>query len=159
MRFDVRILPQVSDTNMFGRVDYLAIQRWFDRARTPFYEELFPGFQFKPDGLVVVNMKVDYRREIILGDKIEIRTWTSRIGRKSFEMTQEAWRQRDGEPNPTRAAVSVCVFCAMDFRVHKSEPLGERLRAVLQKYLAEPGTTGVGKRQNGEECVTVRSKG
>ena len=40
----MKIQPQVADTDLFGAVDYIAATRWFDRARTPIYNELFPGF-------------------------------------------------------------------------------------------------------------------
>ena len=138
MYYLTKILPQVADTNMCGHVDCLAFARWCDRARVALYEELFPGFRFLPHGLVVVNVKTDYLRETFLDDRIEVRTWTSRIGEKSFELTQEVWRTRDDDPTPARCSVSVSVFCAIDFNVHKSEPLGERFREILRKYQWEP---------------------
>lgn len=138
MYFVTKIQPQVADTNMTGHVDHLAFTRWCDRARTRFYEELFPGFICKPHGLVVVNVTVDYLKEMRVDDRIEVRTWTSRIGEKSFELTQEIWTTRDDATTPVRTAVSKSVFCAMNFDVHKSEPLSDHFREVLAKYLWTP---------------------
>lgn len=134
MYYVTKIQPQVADTNTQGHIDFLAFSRWFDRARTTLYEELLPGFQTKPHGLVIVNVKVDYLREMFVDDRVEIRTWTSRIGEKSFELTQELWRVRDGAPNPERCAVTKVVLCAINFDVHKSEPLNDHIRSVLAKY-------------------------
>lgn len=134
MYYAIKILPQVADTNLFGHVDHLAFLRWCDRARAPLYEEMLPGFRFLPRGLVVANVKIDYLRETFLDDRVEVRTWTSRIGRKSFELTQEVWRSRDDAPTPSRCAVAKSVFCAFDFNLHKSEPLSERFQQVLRKY-------------------------
>lgn len=136
MYYVTKIQPQVADTNMQGHVDFLAYSRWFDRARTTLYEELLPGFHTKPHGLVIVNVTVDFLRETFVDDRVEIRTWTSRIGEKSFELTQELWRVRDDAPNLERCAVTKVVLCAINFDVHKSEPLSGHFRNVLAKYTA-----------------------
>ncbi|MGI6400579.1 MAG: acyl-CoA thioesterase [Thermoguttaceae bacterium] len=138
MFYVTKILPQVADTNLQHHIDFLAFSRWCERARTAFYEELFPGLDFAPHGLVIVNSKIDYLKEIVLDDRIEIRSWVSRIGTKSFELTQEIWRTRDDDPTPVRCGLSLSVFCAIDFTVHKSEPLSDRLIKVLQKYEWSP---------------------
>ena len=138
MYYVTKILPQVADTNMQGHIDFLAFSRWFDRARTTLYEELLPGFQTKPRGLVIVNVAVDFLRETFVDDRVEIRTWTSRIGEKSFELTQELWRVRDDDPTPQRCAVTKVVLCAINFDVHKSEPLDDRYREILKKYQWSP---------------------
>lgn len=143
MYYVVKIQPQVADTNMSRQIDYLAFSRWCDRARTRFYEELFPCFESFPHGCVVVNATVDYLLPMRVDDRVEVRTWTSRIGTKSFELTQEIWTTSADAPTPKRTAVSVIVFCAMNFITHKSEPLSEHFRTVLQKYEWSPDESKV----------------
>ena len=77
MFYVTKILPQVADTNLQHHIDFLAFSRWCERARTAFYEELFPGLDFAPHGLVIVNSKIDYLKEIVLDDRIEIRSWVT----------------------------------------------------------------------------------
>ena len=127
------IQPQVADTDLFGAIDYLAVTRWFDRARTPIYQELFPRFQLKPHGLVVVKVTVDYLEEMRVDDRLEARSWTSRIGNKSFDITQELWRTRE-DGGEEKCAVSVSIFSTINFNYHKSEPLNEHFLNVLRKY-------------------------
>jgi YbgC/YbaW family acyl-CoA thioester hydrolase len=53
----------------------------------------------------VVRVEVDYLSEILLGDRLRIRTWTEGFRRTSMVMLQEARRDpRSGEPGPVIAA-------------------------------------------------------
>lgn len=131
------VKPQVADTNLFEHIDYLASYRWFDRARTELYMELFPGFHCKPHGLVLVNTQCTYLIPTFVDDPLEVRSWVSRIGGKSFTMVQQLWRVFP-DREPELCVDSTCVLCAIDFTVHKGEPLNDHFRAVLQKYY-DPG--------------------
>ena len=132
MIYAVRLQPQVADTDMFGYVDYLAFSRWFDRARTTFYQELFPKFDLKPHGLAVVKVEVEYCANVAVDDVVEIKTWISRIGAKSFDASQELVRKtHDGEEVCAKCR---SIFSTLNFDRHKSEPLSEHFLAVLRKY-------------------------
>ena len=133
----MKIQPQVADTDLFGAVDYIAATRWFDRARTPIYNELFPGFHLKPHGLVVVNVAVEYYSEALVDDLLEARTWVSRIGNRSFDITQELWKTRENG-DKILCATSVCIFSTINFTNHKSEPLSGRFLEILNKYSWSP---------------------
>ncbi|MBQ9874775.1 MAG: hypothetical protein IJM30_09955 [Thermoguttaceae bacterium] len=124
--------PAFSDTNAAGHIDHLAYADWFDRARTYLYREMDPTLVFRPHGLAVVTTTVYYDQEASVVEDVEVRTWTSKIGRKSFETRQEAWQ------NGERLASCKTVFCGFDFDKRTSEPLCDDYRAAVEMYYWEP---------------------
>jgi len=128
MYYTVNLTPQIADTDMQGHVNFLSYSSWFDRARTPLYREISPELNFRPHGMVVLKTEVTYLKEVYVQFDVEIRTWTSVLGNKSFELTQEVWQK--GE----RCAVGKTIYCAFNFEAHKSEPLLDSFRVVLEKY-------------------------
>ncbi len=135
MYYETALQPQVADTDFEGFIDYMSFSRWFDRARTTFYNELFPKFQLKPHGLVVVKTSVEFFALVTVDDAVKVRTWVSRIGNKSFDITQELWFERDGQS--VIAARGHSIFSTINFNYHKSEPLNERFLEVLRKFFWE----------------------
>ncbi len=128
MFYTTTITPQVYDTDMQGHVNYLSPQLWFDRARSTIYRQFEPNMDFSKHCVVTLKVEVTYIKEIMVAADVEIRTWTSALGNKSYEITQEAWQ------NGERCVVAKSIFCGFDFTTHKSEPLSERFRAVLEQY-------------------------
>ena len=53
----------------------------------------------------VVRVEVDYQGEVLLGDRIRIRTWVEGFRRVSMTLRQEARREpREGESRPSTVA-------------------------------------------------------
>ena len=128
MYFTTSITPQIADTDMQGHINFLAYSLWFDRARTQLYKEISPNLDFRPHGLVVLKTEITFLKEVYVQYEVELRAWVSVLGNKSFEMTQECRQQ--GE----LCAVGKTIFCAFNFDEHKSEPLQDSFRAILEKY-------------------------
>ncbi|MDO5308926.1 MAG: thioesterase family protein [Planctomycetia bacterium] len=128
MYFTTPLTPQIADTDMQGHVNFLAYSQWFDRARTRLYREIDSDLNFRPHGMVVLKTEVVFLKEVYVQFDVEIRTYVSVIGTKSFEVTQEVWQR--GE----RCALGKSIFCAFNFESHASEPLLENFRVVLQRY-------------------------
>ena len=131
MYYTTPLTPQIADTNMARHIDSIAYPLWFDRARTQLYREMNPSLDFSRNGLVIVKTEVVYLREVEVDDALEIRTWVSLIGTTSFEVSQELWRQKE------LCAEGKTILVSFDFSVHKSEPLTDAYRAVLEKYCFE----------------------
>ena len=119
-----------TDTNMTTSAGLApGMQEYYNRE---LLREFEPNLNFREHGLVILKTEVTYVKEIWLARPVEVRTWTSVVGTKSFELTQEAWQ--DGE----LCAVGKTIFCGFDFTVHKSEPISPEFRAVLEKYRFDP---------------------
>lgn len=122
------LTPQVADTDMQGHVNFLAYSKWFDRVRTKLYRELDPTLKFKPHGMVILKTDVTFLHEVSAANDVEVRTWVSLLGNKSFELTQDVWQ------NGTRCTIGKTIFCGFNFDTHTSEPLSDAFRAIIEKY-------------------------
>ncbi len=92
----------------FGHVNHAVHLNYFEQAR---FEALAQcGFTYEELAqrgwaIHVVRIEVDYLSEILLGDRLRIRTWAGEFRRTSMVMLQEARREpRKGESEPTTVA-------------------------------------------------------
>ncbi len=92
----------------FGHVNHAVHLNYFEQAR---FEALARcGFTYDELALRgwaihVVRIEVDYSSEVLLGDRLRIRTWTEGFRRTSMVMLQEARRDpREGEAEVTVVA-------------------------------------------------------
>ena len=122
------IMPQICDSDMFGGANPIAYARWFDRARIEFYGQLLPRLDVRPHGLVTIKSTIEYFKCIDVLDRLVVRSYVSRIGNKSFDLTQELLRGEE------LCARSVMIFCAMNLETHKGEPLTPERRVVLERF-------------------------
>jgi acyl-CoA thioester hydrolase len=81
--------------------------------------------------VVVARVDVDYRRPILFRpEPYTIRTWVTRVGRSSYDVTAEI---RDGETTLSRA---VAVMVTFDREAQRARPLTDPERARLQSTLS-----------------------
>ena len=92
----------------FGHVNHAVHLNYFEQAR---FEALAScGFTYdvlaqRGWAIHVVRIEVDYLSEVLLGDRLRIRTWAGEFRRTSMVMLQEARRDpREGESEPTTVA-------------------------------------------------------
>ncbi len=132
MYYSTILSPQFADTDMQGHINFLAYSNWFDRVRVKLYKELSPDLNFREHGIVVLHTEVTFMKEVYVQFDVEVRTWVSVLGTKSFEVTQELWQ------NGERCSKGKTIFCAFDFTKHKSEEIKPHFRAALDKYRYDP---------------------
>lgn len=136
MYYTKMLSPAFSDTNGAGHIDFSAYGDWFDRVRTYLYREMDPTLRFNPHGLVVVTTSIQYHREASVLQSVEMRTWVTKIGRKSMETMQECWQ------NGLKCATCQTVFCGFDIVNRRSEPLPDEYRVAAEQYLWEKLSSG-----------------
>jgi YbgC/YbaW family acyl-CoA thioester hydrolase len=96
------------ELDSFGHVNHAVHLNYFEQAR---FEALARcGFTYdvlaqRGWAIHVVHDEVDYLSEVLLGDRLRIRTWTEGFRRTSMVMLQEARRDpREGESDSTVVA-------------------------------------------------------
>ena len=96
------------ELDSFGHVNHAVHLNYFEHAR---FEALAKcGFTYdvlaqRGWAIHVVHIEVDYLSEVLLGDRLRIRTWTGEFRRTSMDMLQEARRDpREGEADSTLVA-------------------------------------------------------
>ena len=96
------------ELDSFGHVNHAVHLNYFEQARF----EVLARCGFTYDVLAqrgwaihVVRIEVDYLTEVLLGDRLRIRTWAGEFRRTSMVMLQEARREpREGEAESTPVA-------------------------------------------------------
>ncbi len=78
-----------NDIDIAAHVNNAVYQNYFDLAKTHFFEEIFGDtIDWKVKGLVLAHIEIDYYQPTYLEENIIIESSITKIGTKSFDMTQ-----------------------------------------------------------------------
>jgi acyl-CoA thioester hydrolase len=127
----LEITPRFGDSDGLRHVNNTVIPGWFEEARNRIYRVFNPDFEFDTWNLILARYEIDFVRPRFINRDVQIRTWISRIGRSSFEVSQEAVQ---ADALCTRGKTVLVHF---DFRENKSREIPPRIREQLEQHLAE----------------------
>ena len=85
-------------------------------------------------GMAAVQQNIAYKRELLAGDIVEIRSELLEVGEKSIRFRHAMANAETGEI----AAVCELIGVHMDREVRKSAPFEDAIREAAVKQLAEP---------------------
>ena len=77
--FRTVIQPRVSETDGAGHINNTTVPVWFEAGRQEIFRMFMPDLSFERWKLVVVNINIDYLRQIYYGSDVEVRTWVRKI--------------------------------------------------------------------------------
>ncbi|MEX1057274.1 MAG: thioesterase family protein [Natronospirillum sp.] len=118
-------LPRFDDTDALGHINNTRIPVWFEGARTPVFRCFTPDLDIRQWRLMIARYDIQFHGELFYGEPVEIRTWVSRLGNSSFDVSQEVW-QRD-----ERRASGVTVMVHFDHQAKRTQALTDDIRAAL----------------------------
>jgi acyl-CoA thioester hydrolase len=129
--FSVTITPRVGETDAMGHINNCVIPVWFEHGRTPLFRIFDPPLEFTRESwhLVMVHSEYDYVDQLYCRSPVEVKTWVSHIGKKSFSLRHEAWQE-----GALRVRGSV-VLVYYNFITESSEPIPAAIRAQLEQHL------------------------
>jgi YbgC/YbaW family acyl-CoA thioester hydrolase len=98
---ETEIEARAYELDSFGHINHAVYLNYFEQARFEVlaragftYDELFR----RGWAIHVIRVEVDYHREVLLGDRLRIRTWIEEFGRVTMTLRQAARREpRTGE--------------------------------------------------------------
>jgi acyl-CoA thioester hydrolase len=131
------IVPRFGDADALGHINNTAPALWFETARRPIFEMFCPELRFSIETFpfILAHSDYDFAGELFFQHEVEIRTWISRIGGKSFTISHEA--RQEGKVCVKGNAVIVCY----DFIAKHTVPVPEDKRKLLEAHLvSEPGS-------------------
>lgn len=88
--FRETITPRFGDIDGLRHVNNTVIPGWFEQARNPVYRIFNPEFAFEGWNLILARYEIDFVRPLVITGDVAIRTWVSRIGTSSLEVSQDA---------------------------------------------------------------------
>jgi acyl-CoA thioester hydrolase len=127
--FTTIITPRVSETNGAGHISNTVVPIWFEAGRTEIYKIMTPDLSFGNWKLVLVNMNVDYIKQIFLNADVEVKTWIERIGNKSFTVYEEMFQ------NGQICAKGTATYVYFNYEIQQSEVILQDVRTELAKHL------------------------
>ena len=131
--FKINVKPRFGDIDVLGHVNNIVPAQWFELARNPFFEIFDPKMELKKDTfpLIMAHTDYDFTGQLSFYHEVEIRTWVSKIGTKSFTVHQQAWQQ-------DRLCVKGnAVIVYYDFNTEQTTPIPEDKKKLLAKHLIE----------------------
>jgi acyl-CoA thioester hydrolase len=130
--FRESITPRFGDIDGLRHVNNTVIPGWFEQARNPVYRIFNPEFAFEGWNLILARYEIDFVRPLVITGDVTIRTWVSRLGTSSFEVSQEA---EQGEVVCTRGRT---VLVHYDFAQARPVPIPEAIRDRLLEHSEGP---------------------
>ena len=132
--FTTIITPRFGDIDALGHVNNMVPGGWFELARNNIIKLFNPAMEIKREAfpLILVHSDYDFMGQLYFSSDVEVRTWVTKIGTKSFTVYHEA-RQQD------RLCVKgSAVIVHYDFAMEKSIPIPEDKRQLLEEHMYKP---------------------
>jgi acyl-CoA thioester hydrolase len=129
--FTTTVTPRFGDMDALRHVNNTVLAGWFELARNPIIKLFDPSMELVRENfsLILVHADYDFIDQLYFQYDVEIRTWVTRIGTKSFTVYHEAWQHE-------RLCVKGnAVMVHYDFNAEKSTPVPEDKRKLLLEHL------------------------
>jgi len=123
------IEPRVSETDGIGHINNTTIPIWFEAARNEIFKLFTPDSSFENWKMIILNMNVDYVKQIYFGRDVEVYTWVKRIGNSSIQLYEEI--HQGGQ----LCAIGSVTYVNFNLKTQKSEPIPNQIRAQLELHL------------------------
>ena len=120
------IEPRVSETDGVGHINNTSIPVWFEAGRNDIFKLFTPDDSFVNWKMIILNMNVDFLRQIYFGRDVEIYVWVKKIGNSSLVLYEEI--HQDGQI----CAKDTVTYVNFNLKTQKSEPIPDEIRSVLE---------------------------
>jgi acyl-CoA thioester hydrolase len=120
------IEPRVSETDGVGHINNTSIPVWFEAGRNELFKLFTPDDSFVNWKMIILNMNVDFLRQIYFGRDVEIYVWVKKIGNSSLVLYEEI--HQDGQI----CAKDTVTYVNFNLKTQKSEPIPDEIRSVLE---------------------------
>jgi acyl-CoA thioester hydrolase len=131
--FSFNVQPRFGDIDGLGHVNNTVLPMWFETGRTPILKIFDPELTLdkKIFPLIIAHIDLDFLKQIYLRYEVEIKTFISKIGTKSFTVHQQAWQ------NGMLCVKGDAVLVHFDFMNQVTTPIPEDKRERLREHLTE----------------------
>jgi acyl-CoA thioester hydrolase len=129
--FITTVSPRFGDVDGLGHINNTVLAIWFELGRNPLFRLFEPNLNLSYDTwpLIMAHTDYDFVDELFFQYDVEIRTYISRIGTKSFTSYHEAWQ----EGRLCVKGNAVVVY--YDFKKKESVPIPEEKKKLLAEHL------------------------
>jgi acyl-CoA thioester hydrolase len=122
-----RIKVRFGETDMAGHVNNAVYLSYLEEARLNFLQQTLQLSQFP---LILASAHLDFVQQVFFADDVTIETGICRIGRSSFDMVHELYR----EPHHLLALTSVVTLVVFDYSSQKPIPVPRQWRSKFEAH-------------------------
>ena len=127
MRYEISIRPRVSETDMLGHINNVAVVAWLEEGRSYMVREALGAFDKLPP-FVLARIEIDYKAQLYFGEEAGVWSGVERMGNTSLMI-----RQRVIQRGIT-CAEGRCVLVHFDHETQRPVPLAPSLREGLARF-------------------------
>ncbi len=113
------------ETDALAHVSNTILVGWFETGREPLFKLFTPELDLQNWPLILASYKVDFLEQIYYGQKVQVKTYISRIGTSSFDVYQELWQKQK------KCATGTTTLVHFDFQTKKAVAINEKIKSVL----------------------------
>ena len=113
------------ETDALAHVSNTVLVGWFETGREPLFKLFTPELDLQNWPLILASYKVDFLEQIYYGQKVQVKTYISRIGTSSFDVYQELWQQQK------KCATGTTTLVHFDFQTKKTVAINEKIKSDL----------------------------
>lgn len=121
------------DVDTAGHVNNAIYFSWFEWARTNYWLTLRDRADWKGIDFVVARAECNFRKQVAIMEKVELRTRINRVGNSSLEFANEVRRHGSGE----LVADGVVVVVMYSWDENCKLPVDDALRARIREFQKE----------------------
>ncbi|MBO5721126.1 MAG: acyl-CoA thioesterase [Bacteroidales bacterium] len=128
----VEIQPRFNDFDVMGHVNNTVYMNYFDIGKVSYFKAIWDTdlTDWKEFGLVVARIETDFISQIVMGERVVVRTTILRIGNKSLELAQQLINP---ETKQVKAAART-IMVGFDVNTNSAEPITERCVEAITRY-------------------------
>lgn len=97
------------DLDQFGHVNNAIYLSYLEVSRLPYFDTIIGTIDWLNEGIILAKAEIDYKIPILLKDQIKIKTWCSRMGSKSFDLSYSILKTENNQDVEVATARTVMV--------------------------------------------------
>ncbi|MBS1765251.1 MAG: acyl-CoA thioesterase [Bacteroidetes bacterium] len=120
-----------SDIDWMGHVNNAVYLNYIENARIDFFNSAALNINWREWGIILARTEINYRVPAVLHDKLFVKTWCSRIGAKSFDLSFLIYKNENGEI--INIADGITVLVCYDYSKSQSVALPQHWKEWLEE--------------------------
>ena len=131
--FTLKVNSRFGEIDALGHVNNTVLPAWFELARKPIMQMFDPELNIERATfpLIMAHTDFDFTSQMYFKHEVEIKTWVSKIGTKSFTVHHEAWQ------HGKLCVKGNAVIVHYDFNTEQTTPIPDDKRKLLAEHLIE----------------------
>ena len=131
--FKIPIQIRFNDIDLLGHVNSTVYLTYFELARINYFDQLKKDLKidWATMSFVVAKIEMEYKKQVLLEDKIYATVSVSRIGTKSYDMTCSITRNDNGIE--TEVAKGTAIIVCFNFKLNQSVAIPEEWKPIMMR--------------------------